>query len=134
MPHIVVEYSANIEEALKLDALFEKLVYAAVGTGLFELAGIRVRGERRDRYRIADNHADNGFVHMTLRVGAGRPEAALKQAGDRIDAVLCEHLAAMFRARPLAVSMEIQEIHPALTWKKNNILEHMERRPIWAAE
>ncbi len=128
MPHIIVEYSANIEDAIDTDALFGKLVDIAVETGVFELSGIRVRGERRDRYRISDNHPDNGFVHTTLRVGHGRTEETLKAAGERIYAVICDHLAPLCDARAMNVSMEIQEIHPVLTFKKNNIGAHMERR------
>lgn len=128
MPHIIVEYSANIEDAIDTDVFFEKLVDIAVETGVFQLSGIRVRGERRDRYRISDNHPDNGFVHTVLRVGHGRPEEKLKAAGERIYAVICDHLRPLSDARAMNVSMEIQEIHPVLTFKQNNIGEHMERR------
>lgn len=128
MPHILVEYSANIEDEIGLDALFAKLTDVAVETGVFELKGIRVRGIRRDRYRISDNHPDNAFVHTVLRVGHGREIDRLKAAGDRIYAVVCDHLQAMYESRPLNISMEFQEIHPVLTFKKNNIQDHMSRR------
>lgn len=128
MPHILVEYSANIENEIGLEPLFETLTEVAVDTGVFALSGIRVRGIRRDRYRIFDNHPENGFVHTILRVGHGRDEERLKAAGDRIYAVICEHLQPLFDSRALNISMEIQEIHPVLTWKKNNIPDWFERR------
>ena len=128
MPHVFVEYSANVEEEMGLDRLFDRLVDVAVDTGVFALKGIRVRGVRRDRYRIADGRPENGFVHVVLRVGHGRPEEALKAAGDRIYDAVCGHLEELFDRRPLNVSMEIQEIHPRLTFKKNNIAERTAAR------
>lgn len=128
MPHIFVEYSANIEDEIGLDALFATLVDVAVDTGVFDLKGIRVRGVRRARYRISDAHPDNAFVHTVLRVGHGRDEATLKAAGERIYDAICAHLQDMYDSRPLNVSMEIQEIHPVLTFKKSNIAGHMAAR------
>lgn len=134
MPHIIVEYSANIEDEIGLDRLFERVSDVAVDTGVFELKGIRVRGERRDHYRISDADPLNGFVHTVLRVGHGRAEDQLHAAGERIYAVICDHLQGLFDSRPLNISMEIQEIHPTLTFKKNNIAQHMAARASAAAE
>ena len=128
MPHMIVEYSRNIELLLRTDALFRKMCDAGVETGVFARSGVRVRGEPRDDFQIADGHPDNSFVHTVLRVGHGRDEANLKAAGDRIYAVICDHLADLADARALNISMEIQEIHPVLTWKKNNTASWMEQR------
>jgi 5-carboxymethyl-2-hydroxymuconate isomerase len=93
-----------------------------------QISCIRVRGEARSLYHISDGHPDNAFVHTILRVGDGREEATLKAAGDRIYAVICDHLAPLAATRALNISMEIQEIHPVLTWKKNNTPDWLERR------
>lgn len=128
MPHMIVEYSSNIEDEIGTESLFAKMCDVGVDTGVFARSGIRVRGEARPRTHIADGHPDNAFVHTILRVGHGRDEAKLKQAGDRIYAVICDHLAALAETRALNISMEIQEIHPVLTWKKNNTPEWLARR------
>jgi 5-carboxymethyl-2-hydroxymuconate isomerase len=128
MPHMIVEYSRNIEDMIGTENLFEKMCDMGVETGVFARTGIRVRGEARDRYHIADSHPENAFVHTILRVGHGRDEATLKDAGDRIYAVICDHLAALAETRALNISMEIQEIHPVLTWKKNNTPQWMDAR------
>ena len=128
MPHMIVEYSRNIEDMIGTENLFEKMCDMGVETGVFARTGIRVRGEARDCYHIADGHPENAFVHTILRVGHGRDEATLKDAGDRIYAVICDHLAALAETRALNISMEIQEIHPVLTWKKNNTPQWMDAR------
>ena len=127
MPHIIVEYSANIEAEAELETLFRTLRDVAVETGVFPLSGTRVRGAKRKKYLIADGHPDNAFLHVVLRVGHGRDETTLKEAGDTIYAALCDHLQGVFDTRPMNISMDIQEIHPVLTFKRNNMAEHMER-------
>ena len=41
MPHLIVEYSANIEDQIALDALLDKLHTCALGTGVFPIGGLR---------------------------------------------------------------------------------------------
>lgn len=128
MPHMIVEYSSNIEDELGTEILFPKLCDMGVETGVFARSGIRVRGEARPRFHISDGHPDNAFVHTILRVGHGREEERLKAAGDKIYAVICDHLAQLAKTRALNISMEIQEVRPVLTWKKNNTQDWLDRR------
>lgn len=128
MPHFLVEYSANIEAELDVPQLFERLCSTAVETGVFEEAGIRCRALPRAQYWVADGHPDNGFLHVQLRIGAGRSVETRKAAGQAIFAALDDHLTAMFAGRPLMLSFEIAEIHPDLNFKKSNVREHIAAR------
>ena len=84
MPHLIVEYSSNPEEQMDLDGLMTKLRDRPVASGVFPLGGIRVRGERRDRYLVADGASGNGFVHLTARIGHGRNEATRRAAAEAL--------------------------------------------------
>lgn len=84
MPHLIVEYSANLEQALDIAKLVAALHEAALETGVFPIGGIRTRAARRDVYRIADGHAGNGFIHVQARIGAGRPPEVRQQAAEHI--------------------------------------------------
>lgn len=128
MPHLIVEYSANIEQEIALDALLDKLHACALATGVFPIGGLRVRAHRADAYRIADLAPDNGFVHVTALIGHGRPLDVQQRAGQELLAALSEHLDALFAKRPLAISLNIQEMHPVLNFKKNNLHEYVKRR------
>ena len=128
MPHLIIEYSANIEAELELHSLMQKLYTAAVDTGVFPAGGIRVRGARRDQYVIADDHPDNAFVHLFARIRHGRPLAIRRQAGEQLFGVLCEHLQALFDRIPLGISFDIQEIDPDTSWKKNNLHDYLKQR------
>ena len=128
MPHLIVEYSANLDALVDIDRLLADLHYAAASTGVFPLGGIRTRVARRDHYRIADGHADNAFVHVTARIRHGRPLELRRQAGTALFDALCTHLASVYETTPLGLSLEIQEIDPDTSFKQNNLHEHVEAR------
>ena len=128
MPHIIIEYSENMRQKIELPTLIHRVHDAAIATGVFPAGGTRTRGEARTDYRIADGHPDNGFVHLSVRVGHGRSEALLHQAGQAIFDTVTAHLKTVFDNTPLAISMDIQEIHPVLTYKHNNLHEHVRTR------
>jgi len=128
LPHLIVEYSANIEDQIALDALLDKLHACALRTGVFPLGGLRVRAHRADAYRIADKAPENGFVHVTALIGHGRPLDVQQRAGEELFAALTKHLEPVYEKSPLAISLNVQEFHPVLNFKKNNLHEHVKRR------
>ena len=128
MPHLIVEYSANLEDQMDLDGLLDKLHEAAARSGIFPPGGLRTRAERRDHYRIADGHPDNGFVHVTAMIGHGRALDVRKRVGDDLFRVICEHLGALYERKPLGISFNIQEFHPELNFKQNNLHEYVKTR------
>lgn len=121
MPHFIFEYSANLDGRLDVKALCDRTRAAAVATGVFEEGGIRVRTHRSEIYAIADNDPRNAFLHLMVRIGAGRSAAVKKEAGDAIFAVLSEACAPLLAEPYFALSFEICEIDPVTTWKKNSI-------------
>jgi 5-carboxymethyl-2-hydroxymuconate isomerase len=128
LPHLIVEYSANIEDRIALDELLDKLHACALTTGVFPLGGLRVRAHRADKYRIADKASENGFVHVTAMIGHGRPLDVQQRAGEELFATLTGHLEPLYAKSPLAISLNIQEFHPVLNFKRNNLHEHVKRR------
>ncbi len=128
MPHQIIEYSANLEPTLRLSELIATLHEAAASVEAFPLAGLRTRAVRRDHYRIADDHPENGYVHVVLRIAHGRPLDVQQAAGSRIFEALCGHLEPIYSKSPLAISFEMQEINPDLRWKQNNLREYLNKR------
>lgn len=128
MPHQIIEYSANLESRIDIQELVDFVHEVATGIEVFPLGGLRTRATRRDFYKIADGHPDNAFLHLTWKLGSGRPEDVRKAAGDLMFDKLCGFLEPVSAGSPLAISFEIQEIHPILTYKKNNLREHMASR------
>jgi 5-carboxymethyl-2-hydroxymuconate isomerase len=128
MPHVLIEYSANLRDRIRVRELIGRLHETAIGTGVFPLAGTRTRAFARDDYRIADGHPDNGFVHVTLRVGHGRDLDTRLRAGRTVFEALCEHLAPVAASSPLAISFEVEEMHPQLSFRQNNLRDYLAAR------
>lgn len=128
MPHLVIEYSANVERRLDLDKLLDALYTTALETGVFPIGGLRMRAYRADRYRIADCHPDNAFVHVTAIIGHGRPLDVRERVSRQLFETLTRELDELYRTTPLAISFNLQEFHPQLNLKRNNLHEHVARR------
>ena len=88
---------------------------------------MRTRAARRDHYRIADGHPDNGFVHVLMKLGPGRDVATKKKAQDFIFAAIDEHLLPLVKKCPLAVSFEMVEL-PENRINQNNIHDYLKAR------
>jgi 5-carboxymethyl-2-hydroxymuconate isomerase len=128
LPHLIVEYSANIEDRIALDELLDKLHTCALGTGVFPIGGLRVRAHKAEHYRIADKAPENGFVHVTAIIGHGRALDVQQRAGEELFATLSAHLEGLYARSPLAISLNVQEFHPVLNFKKNNLHEYVKKR------
>jgi 5-carboxymethyl-2-hydroxymuconate isomerase len=126
--HIVIEYSAGLRGRLELPAFLAAVHQAALSTGVFPIGGIRTRAYEAEHYVIADGHPDNAFVHLSLKVGHGRDLETRKRACETIFEAACRHLAPLFEALPIGISLEMQEIDPVLTYKKNNLHDYVKRR------
>jgi len=121
MPHLVVQYSANLDAVTDMQALCSTLNRVMVDTGLFPLGGIRVRAFPCTAHAIADLDRKNGFADMVLRMGAGRSEADRKRAGEAIMAAARAHFQTQLDEPYFALSLEVVEIDPDLSWKVNSI-------------
>ena len=110
MPHFIVEYSANLEPDIRMHALLLALRDAAMATGEFDLAAMRLRAEPREVYLIADGHPENGFIHIVARLRAGRDAATKQRIGEALLAAAGAHLEAAFATRPLALLIELQDV------------------------
>jgi 5-carboxymethyl-2-hydroxymuconate isomerase len=128
MPHQVIEYSANLDDALDIDGLVGALHETAVSIDALPTGGIRTRAARREVFRIADGHPDNTFINVTLRIAEGRPLDVQKATGQKLFDELNRYVAEIYQSRPIALSFEIQEIKPDTRWKQSNIRDYMASR------
>ncbi|ENF7814516.1 5-carboxymethyl-2-hydroxymuconate Delta-isomerase [Enterobacter soli] len=121
MPHFIAECTDNIREQADLPGLFAKVNEALAATGIFPLGGIRSRAHWLDTWQMADGKHDYAFVHMTLKIGAGRSLESREAVGEMLFALIKTHFAELMVARYLALSFELDELHPTLNYKQNNV-------------
>ena len=125
MPHIIVEYSANLEPELDPQGLVNALHKAALATSVFPVGGLRTRAERRDVFAVADGDPDNGFVAVMARIGEGRDAATRRKVAQALMAVLETETAWAFATRGLGLTVEVAEIDGAASLKTNNLHDRM---------
>ncbi|MCB1427996.1 MAG: 5-carboxymethyl-2-hydroxymuconate Delta-isomerase [Nitratireductor sp.] len=128
MPHLVIEFSRDAEHGVDVAALCQATHAVMTQSGIFPLAGIRVRAHKADFAVVADGHPDNDFVAMTLSVGAGRSTAELHAAGSAIFKAAQGALADRLSSPHFALSLEIRVINPELSWKDTPIHGRLSKR------
>jgi 5-carboxymethyl-2-hydroxymuconate isomerase len=128
MPHLIFEYSANVEGRIDLKALCNAARLAALASGLFREGALKVRAIRLDTFAIADDHPDNAIIDLTLRMEAGRPREARQKLGDSVFAAVSALCAPLFASPHFALTLEIREIDPDFSWKRNVMHDRL-RRP-----
>lgn len=126
MPHLTLEYSANLRDEGGFKLLCDKLARCLVGwrtegKAVYPIGGIRVRALCAQDYCIGDGSLEAAFVHATLKMGAGRSEQTKAATGDALFAIMKEHFAPIYERSGLALSLEITEFSEAGTWKHNNL-------------
>ncbi|MBT5429099.1 MAG: 5-carboxymethyl-2-hydroxymuconate isomerase [Rhodospirillaceae bacterium] len=128
MPHIIIEYSENLEDKINLGILIEKIHISALDTGVFPLGGLRIRAAKREHYKIADGHPDNVFIHIELKIGPGRDKETKTSALKKIFATAEAFLKPIHENGPLAMSAELNEFNSELRINHNNIHKYVEER------
>lgn len=127
MPHLAIQHSPGLSRRHDISALCETLRRVMAELGCFPVGGIRVRAWPTPAEAIADGHPDNAYADLVLRMAAGRPPEVRQEAGVALmqaaEAFFAEEL-----ARPhFALSLEIVEIDPDFSWKRNSIHPRLQK-------
>jgi len=119
MPHVTMEYSANLESQVDFDGLCRAIHTTGIDTGLFELGAVRVRAIKCEHYAVADLLPQNSFIDTSIRIGLGRSQADKERLGEAINATMNTFLAPQLAQPYFALSIEVREINTPLSWKTN---------------
>jgi 5-carboxymethyl-2-hydroxymuconate isomerase len=125
MPHFHIDYSPNVEGRLDMAALCRVIRDAAAETGVFPVAGIRVRATPCAHVVMADGNPDHGFIDLSVRLRGGRTLEARKAATAHIFAAMEAFCAPVMSTSSLMLSMEMRDIDPELSPKASSIRDHL---------
>jgi len=126
MPHLIIEYSANVADAVDVSELVIGLHDAALATGIAPLDALRTRAVAREHYAIADREPSNKFIAVTARLGAGRSDDEKDSLADALMNALDQLLGE--KQSTIMLSVEYQEIDPARRVNKNNLRARIAER------
>ncbi|CAJ0811333.1 5-carboxymethyl-2-hydroxymuconate Delta-isomerase [Ralstonia flaminis] len=122
MPHVIIEYTANVEADARIPELMRLLNGVLIGhADVFPTGGIRTRALRLDQYCMADGAEDDAFVHVVFRIKAGRPKAVTGPICAELFAALRTHLAHVFARRNLGLTLELVEFDTHGFHVENNV-------------
>ena len=126
MPHLMIDYSANVEPDVDMGALCDTLRGVAASIDAFPLAGVKVRAVRVDHYATADGNPEHGFIDISVRIREGRDMHTKQNAAQKLFDAANEFVADVMQRRSLALSLELRDIDAALSPKSGSIRKYLE--------
>jgi 5-carboxymethyl-2-hydroxymuconate isomerase len=125
VPHVVIEYSGNLDSEIEPMALVRAVHAAVLAQPIFEALGVRTRAARREHFLVADGDPTHAFVAVTARIGQGRSLEQRHAASQAILAALYEAVKPIYESRGLLLSVEVGELDsPAMT-RRNSLRERV---------
>ncbi len=115
MPHVVVQYTANLETQVDMPTLCREIAQTLIamkaedGSQLFPTGGTRVLAYPTLHYAVADGKDDYGFCYINVRIATGRSEAKKAAAGDALLERVQAHFASAFEKSHVGVTIQIDE-------------------------
>ena len=125
MPHFQIDYSPNLEARLDIAALCAVLRDAAMETGIFPLAGVRVRATPVAHIVIADGNPDHAFLDLSVRLREGRDLEIRKRATAQIFEAMQAFCAPVLDSSSLLLSMEMRNIDADLAPKVSSTANYL---------
>lgn len=112
MPHITVEYTANIPNEANINDLLIKANQSLIShKDTFSPNGIRSRAIKLTNYVIGDGANDGAFVHVTLQIASGRTAEVRKAVLDHLFTTIESHFEEMLADKHIALSLHISELN-----------------------
>lgn len=107
MPHIILEYSANVADHIDLPDLLQNLHSTLANEGIDE-ARIKTRGIPAPIAVVGSHGLKGHMMHATLLLLEGRDTATKKQYGDPLRAIMKKAVAEKLPS--CAITMEIRDM------------------------
>ena len=131
MPHILIDYTANLEDAVTRGRLVASVHQAAVNSGIFPVWGIRTFARAVPEYRVGNGEAGNGFVNVTVRIAPGRDLALRQRIKQTLFEAVLQAMDGLFETHRLGCQLEVTEFDPAVTVYQNNLAStHQADEPV----
>lgn len=121
MPHIQIDYTANLTDAARDGRLVDKVHQAAVDTGIFPVWGIRTLGRALSDYQVGNGEAGNGFVNVTVRIAPGRDLALRQQIRTALFDAVLQAVGPLFEHHRLGCQLEVTEFDADTSIYQNNL-------------
>jgi 5-carboxymethyl-2-hydroxymuconate isomerase len=121
MPHIQIDYTANLEDVVIGKKLVDVIHTITVDSGIFPVWGIRTFARPVQHYRVGNGEVDNGFVNVTVRIAPGRNLALRQRINQELFGVVLQSMDELFKTHRLGCQLEVTEFDAEVSIYKNNL-------------
>ncbi len=127
MPHVTIQYSANLDPEANVGMLCATLAEVICaqrdgeGQRVFPIGGTRVLAYPAATFAVADGAPDRAFVYLNVRIAPGRAAPLVAATGEALMAAVRSHFGALFESRPLGITLQIDEGAPVFDAKHGNL-------------
>lgn len=115
MPHIAIDYTANLTNDLLPLELPKKLHEAAQDLGVFPLNGLRTFARAIDEFHVGTASQNEAFINIQVRIAPGRPQELRQRIVDTLFSTAEQTLAALIEKRSVGLQLEVTELDRSLT-------------------
>lgn len=110
MPHLNLEYTANLAEAFDVPSALRGANAALLATGIIDAPEqMKSRATRLNDYRVGNFDDGEGFIHARMHIMAGRSIVQRQQLGQALVTALQSVLAPVASIR-VQITVEITEM------------------------
>ena len=127
MPHLVILYTRQLERETDMPLLCRKLADTMLsvkdesGAQVFPTGGTRVLAYPAAQHAVADGSGDHAFAYFNLRMAKGRSAAVHQATGKALASAIAEQLAPLLAARPVGLTLQIDEGSEVFDAKLGNL-------------
>ena len=121
MPHIQIDYTANLADAVIEARLVDRVHQAAVDSGIFPVWGIRTFAQAMSECRVGNGEAGNGFVNVTVRIAPGRSLTLRQRIRQELFDAMLQAMGPLFEHHRLGCQLEVTEFDAEVSVYHNNL-------------
>jgi len=109
MPHMILEYSANMQERPDPKALLRRLHDTLLTIGSYNMADIKSRIIVHEDFLVSDGERDQAFAHLQLAI-LPREEKIRNESTEALLNVLKDVFAGSLATKNCGLSVEIRDL------------------------
>lgn len=118
MPHLVLEYSANVIEKNNFNALFQQCHALLAKLLPTDIHNCKSRTLECTSYYVGTGQPQNAFIHVSLKIMPGRDTDTLNQVAQALLSLFQDHFAESLQTLDLQITLEINGL-PQTYFKLN---------------
>ncbi|MBL8387846.1 MAG: 5-carboxymethyl-2-hydroxymuconate Delta-isomerase [Hydrogenophaga sp.] len=112
MPHIVIEHTANLSR-LPFDKILSAVARELANSPeVFDEADLKARVLHVDAFRVGLEDQGRAFIHVTVRILAGRSASQKKDFSDRVTRGMLQHMPVIPPHLVAHLSVEVVDMDP----------------------